>query len=227
MINPFEDQEWAYVGERIRAARGAAGLSVRELARRISVSPSHVSQVERGLASFSVKALYSVASNLGISMDSLFEKAPAQELLDEVLATAEDGPLDESGMVLRRASRPTMKLQSGPRWESLTVKPEDGADFIEVTYPPALGAKPPDDFIRHVGREYGVIIKGSLSAQVGFARAEMAAGDSIAFDSSVPHRFWNQTAGEVVSVWFVWAPVSELDNDFRGAGFASHHHSDS
>jgi transcriptional regulator with XRE-family HTH domain len=141
------DNEWSTVGERIRLARESAGISVRELARRIDVSASHVSQVERGLASFSVRALYSVVNILGISMDSLFEEAttdvPIAALQDEVIATSHDGPLDEAGIVLRRGSRPAMQLQSGPRWERLTVKPEVGAEFIEVIYQPAPGAAPP------------------------------------------------------------------------------------
>ena len=76
-IPPPDDtqSEWTIVGERIRIARESSGISVRELARRIGVSPSHVSNVERGLASFSVRALYSVVSHLDISMDSLFEDA--------------------------------------------------------------------------------------------------------------------------------------------------------
>jgi len=226
-----DDTEWANVGERIRAARDTAGISVRELARRIEVSASHVSQVERGLASFSVKALYNVVSILGISMDSLFEQSSVGDsrpaMADEVLATAHDGPLDDAGIVLRRASRPTMQLQSGPRWERLTAKPEVGAEFIEVIYAPAPGATPPEDFIRHVGREYGIIIKGSLSVQVGFGRAEMTPGDSIAFDSSIPHRFWNQTADEVIAVWFVLDSVADSEKNFPGADSASHHHSNS
>lgn len=231
MSSHNEDTEWSNVGERIRTARDIAGISVRELARRIDVSASHVSQVERGLASFSVKALYNVVSILGISMDSLFEEVSVGDvrpiIADEVIATAQDGPLDEAGIVLRRGSRPTMQLQSGPRWERLTAKPEVGAEFIEVIYAPAPGATPPEDFIRHVGREYGVIIQGSLSVQVGFGRAEMTAGDSIAFDSSIPHRFWNQTADEVIAVWFVWDAVADSDKDFPGADSASHHHSNS
>jgi len=67
-------REWAVVGDRIRVAREAAGITVRELARRVDVSASHVSQVERGLASFSVRSLYNVVSILGVSMDSLFEE---------------------------------------------------------------------------------------------------------------------------------------------------------
>ncbi|MEL0256038.1 MAG: helix-turn-helix transcriptional regulator, partial [Pontimonas sp.] len=150
------ENEWATVGERIRLARESAGISVRELARRIDVSASHVSQVERGLASFSVRALYSVVNILGISMDSLFEESVLEvaspSLHDEVIATSQDGPLDEAGIVLRRGSRPAMQLQSGPRWERLTAKPEVGAEFIEVIYKPALWAAPAEDLSRQTGR---------------------------------------------------------------------------
>ena len=223
------ENEWATVGERIRLVRESSGISVRELARRIDVSASHVSQVERGLASFSVRALYSVVNILGISMDSLFEEATVPiatpTLEDEVIATSQDGPLDEAGIVLRRGSRPAMQLQSGPRWERLTAKPEVGAEFIEVIYKPAPGAAPPEDFIRHPGREYGIITKGTLSVQVGFGRAEMSAGDSVAFDSSIPHRFWNETADEVIAVWFVLdAAASDQEAEFPTADSASHHH---
>ncbi|MGB1101928.1 MAG: cupin domain-containing protein, partial [Pontimonas sp.] len=174
--------------------------------------------------------LYSVVNILGISMDSLFEESVLEvaspSLHDEVIATSQDGPLDEAGIVLRRGSRPAMQLQSGPRWERLTAKPEVGAEFIEVIYKPALGAAPPEDFIRHPGREYGIITKGTLSVQVGFGRAEMSAGDSIAFDSSIPHRFWNETGEEVVAVWFVLdAAAGDQEPEFPTADAASHHHS--
>jgi transcriptional regulator with XRE-family HTH domain len=210
--------EWTTAGERIRLAREARSMSVRELARRIGVSASHVSQVERGLASFSVKALYSVVSQLGISMDSLFEEVldDTTEALpiDEVIATSEETPLDQAGIVLRGSSRPTINLRSGPRWERLTAKPEVGAEFIEVIYKADPGAEPLADFIRHVGREYGIIISGSLNVQVGFGVAEMHPGDSIAFDSSIPHRFWNSRPTPVVAVWFIRdSPDSDAPTD--------------
>jgi len=210
------ESEWSTAGERIRMARESAGMSVRELSRRIGVSASHVSQVERGLASFSVRTLYNVVSALGISMDSLFGEvlavdADLGELSDEPTATASDTPLDQAGIVLRGASRPTISLHSGPRWERLTAKPEVGTEFIEVIYDAAPGSEPPIDFIRHSGREYGIIISGSLNAQVGFAVAEMHTGDSIAFDSSTPHRFWNSGSVPVVAVWFVLDAVRGQD----------------
>lgn len=200
-------EEWTLVGERIRAAREAKGMSVRELARRIDVSASHVSQVERGLASFSVRALYTVAGVLGISMDSLFE--PVGNVEQPPSAVHEDGraltgsSLDDAGIVQRADDRPTITLASGPRWERLTARPESMCEFIEVIYQPAENDAPPTDFVRHEGREYGVVTRGSLNVQVGFDSAVLGEGDSIALDCNIPHRFWNSTDEEVRAIWFV------------------------
>ena len=89
------------------------------------------------------------------------------------------------------------------RWERLTPKPETAAEFIEVVYPPNPGVAPPDDFIRHSSREYGIVTKGALTVQVAFDRTVLHTGDSIAFDSMIPHRFWNDTADEVRAIWFI------------------------
>lgn len=225
------DNEWATVGERIRLARESRGMSVRELSRRVDVSASHVSQVERGLASFSVRALYTVVSELGISMDSLFEEAaeagsePPFPEDDTVVARSKDTSLEEAGIVLRHTDRPTISLSSGPRWERLTAKPEKNAEFIDVIYDPAPGAAPPADFVRHDGREYGVIIRGRLNVQVGFGTAVLEVGDSISFDSSIPHRFWNSSEDEVHAIWFVLDRQDDaMRQEFSSVGSANHLH---
>jgi transcriptional regulator with XRE-family HTH domain len=191
-------EDWTDIGGRIREARVAAGVSVRELARRLSVSPSHISQVERGLGSFSVSALYSVASQLSISLDSLFETPPrtAGHPVHDGPPTALDGT-----MVLRAADRPAIKLKSGPRWERLTVEPEPDAEFLEVIYEPAVAGADPE-FSRHEGVEYGVVISGVLSVQVGFDSTVLYPGDSIRLDSGLPHRYWNEGSGPVRAIWF-------------------------
>lgn len=196
------------VGERIRGARLAANLSVRELARQIDVASSHVSQVERGLASFSVAALYKVVRILGISMDSLFEDPPAGDgenssMPDAESTSATQESLDDSAVVLRADSRHVIPLSGGRRWERLTPKPEAGVEFIEVVYEPSTGQPTQSDFVQHAGREFGVVIKGSLTVEVGFERMVLHVGDSIAFDSHRPHRFWNATSEEVRTLWFI------------------------
>ena len=121
--------DWERVGVRIRDARTKAKMSVRELARRIDVSSSHVSQVERGLASFSVRAHYNVVSILGISMDSLFEESPVDAHADTVAGQL-PVELDTAGLVLRAKERPVIPIGGGTRWERLTPRAEAGAVFI-------------------------------------------------------------------------------------------------
>src|SRR5436853_5033068 len=63
------------LGERLRRERDRLGLSLRELARRLDVSPSLVSQIETGKIQPSVRTLYAIVSELGVSLDDLFSPA--------------------------------------------------------------------------------------------------------------------------------------------------------
>ena len=59
------------MGERLRSARQARGLSLRVLADRLGVSPSLISQIETGRANPSVSTLYAIADELDVSLDEL------------------------------------------------------------------------------------------------------------------------------------------------------------
>src|SRR5437773_4960436 len=59
------------LGPRLRLVRASRRLSVRELARRVGCSASLISQIERGVSVPSVGVLYSLATELGSSLDYL------------------------------------------------------------------------------------------------------------------------------------------------------------
>src|SRR5439155_12713598 len=59
------------LGPRLRQVRASRQLSVRELARRVGCSASLISQIERGVSVPSVGVLYSLATELGSSLDYL------------------------------------------------------------------------------------------------------------------------------------------------------------
>ncbi|WEK12279.1 MAG: cupin domain-containing protein [Candidatus Microbacterium phytovorans] len=196
---------WNTVGERVRELRATRGLTVRELARRIGVSASHVSQVERGIGSFSVPALYAVAAELDVQMHEILDpKTPLSRApVTASVPAAVDAPgdLESSGIVQRADRHPSIKLSSGPRWSRLTARGEVDAEFLEVIYAP--GTEAPAEHIVHEGREYGVIISGTLSVEVQGEATTLVPGDSIVFDSAIPHRFWNEGDVEVRAIWFV------------------------
>jgi transcriptional regulator with XRE-family HTH domain len=200
------------LGPRLRQVREQRGLSARELARRIQCSPSLISQIERGLSAPSVGMLYALATELRTSLDFLFSAAvPAAGLMvtahgDGHVQAAGNGaaPLPAGhGMVQRAGARRTIDLASGVRWERLTPGPDERVDFLEVIYEPSGHSTDARRPLRHDGREYGLITGGILQASVGFDTFELRPGDSIAFDSAVPHLYWNATAENVHAVWAV------------------------
>jgi mannose-6-phosphate isomerase-like protein (cupin superfamily) len=46
-------------------------------------------------------------------------------------------------------------------------------------------------------------MSGTLGIQIGFQEYELAPGDSIAFDSTIPHRLFNTGDVPVQAIWFV------------------------
>ena len=68
----IELSEYSQIGPRLRARRERVGLSLRELARRIGVSASLISQIERDKVNPSVSTLYALVRELGLSMGDLF-----------------------------------------------------------------------------------------------------------------------------------------------------------
>jgi transcriptional regulator with XRE-family HTH domain len=186
------------LGPRLRLVRERRGLSVRELARRVSCSASLISQIERGLSAPSVGVLYSLATELDASLDYLFGVRPAGRS-PETGRDQADGPCP----VQRADSRRVIDLASGVRWERLTRAADDRVDFLEVIYQPGGHSTDSRQPLRHDGHEYGLIISGRLRARVGFDSYELGPGDSVAFDSAIPHEYWNTSAARVHAVWVV------------------------
>ena len=62
------------LGLKLRNEREAHGISVRSFARTLGVSPSLVSQIERGLVMPSVGTLYGMCSELSLTLDHLFDQ---------------------------------------------------------------------------------------------------------------------------------------------------------
>ena len=110
------------------------------------------------------------------------------------------------GIVQRAGTRRTIDLASGVRWERLTPGPDERVDFLEVIYEPSGHSTDARRPLRHDGREYGLITRGTLHASVGFDTFELGPGDSIAFDSAVPHLYWNATTADAHAIWAVVHP---------------------
>jgi transcriptional regulator with XRE-family HTH domain len=202
------------VGARLRAQRERSGVGLRELARRLGVSPSAISQIETGRSRPSVSTLYAIVSELGMSLDELFsgsssgqrERAPVGEragATEEQARSAETASPSAEQYVQRAESRRALELETGVRWERLTRHADRFADFLYVIYDIGGSSNQGDRFIRHSGREYGLVLSGKLEVTVGFDTHVLGPGDSISFDSTMPHCLRNVGNEPVHGVWFV------------------------
>jgi transcriptional regulator with XRE-family HTH domain len=183
-------------------------VSLRELSRRLEISPSALSQIETGKSRPSVGTLYAIVSELGMSLDELFAAASgrslgATEAAPPKMKAAEDRRPAAAPQVQTRDSRSAIQLESGVRWERLTANADADADFLWVVYEPGGSSSQGDEFIRHSGREYGLILSGTLEVTVGFETHELGPGDSISFESTTPHRLRNVGSEPVEGVWMV------------------------
>jgi transcriptional regulator with XRE-family HTH domain len=191
------------LGPRLRQAREERRLSARELARRIGCSASLISQIERGVSVPSVGVLYSLATELGSSLDHLLFGSDQAQRADQHPPTAAPSAPDPPGVVQRANGRKIIDLASGVRWERLTPGTDAMTDFLAVVYSPGGHSTDERRPLRHDGREYGLVISGTLQANVGFESYELGPGDSIAFDSSTPHEYLNKTGEPVHAIWVV------------------------
>jgi transcriptional regulator with XRE-family HTH domain len=204
------------VGARLRAQREQSGIGLRELARRLGISPSAISQIETGRSRPSVSTLYAIVSELGMSLDELFggsgagprEGAPGDggraEAIERTTSPSEAPEATaDCPLVQRAGSRKTLELETGVHWERLTRHADRFADFLHVVYDIDGSSSQGDRFIRHTGREYGLVLSGTLEVTVGFDTFELGPGDSISFDSTLPHRLRNVGNEPARGVWFV------------------------
>ena len=200
------------MGERIRAARQRAGLTLRQLASATGVSASLLSQIENSRARPSVTTLYGLVNALGLSLDELVAPVPEQAPpsvsnlldMDARLATldASGGPVTQQ--VRHAGKRPVLEFESGVTWEQLTNSVTPFVDHLLVTYPPNSSSSASSKLYTHFGFEHVYMIRGAIELQLEFDTCSLNAGDSIAFDCSRPHMFRNNSDTEpAVGVWFI------------------------
>lgn len=177
------------LGARVRSLRNQAGLTVRAFAARADLSPSLISQIERGRATPSVATLFSIATSLGLSIADLFadQAAPASPRV---------GPVE------RHEAREAITLDGGVLWGRLASSVQE-VDFVYLTYPVGAASCPEDALVRHGGHEFGYVTRGTLGVQIGFDEHVVRTGDSISFDSMTPHRLWTIGDEPMHAIWIV------------------------
>jgi transcriptional regulator with XRE-family HTH domain len=172
------------IGEQVRAGRIAAGLSQAELARRIGVTPSALSQVERGRHGLSGETLTRLWATLGIPFGPV--------------ASAASPPY----RLARRGARQPVTPAPGVSGETVLEAPS-GLGMHELTFPAASSGRRPFETKQP---ELVVVLEGALELQLGQETHTLQQSDAILLTTQ-PVTGWRNPAREPARVlWLVLRP---------------------
>lgn len=175
------------IGQRIRRLRKSRHISLRELSRMAALSPSFLSQLERGLTNASIPSLLRITAALGVSTGHLLaEESP--ELRPE-----------------RRADR--RPLTSGDYLEYLlTHRP---SAYFEV-YLGVIGPGScnwPENVTHGDSEEFCYVISGTVHLYIGDSVYTLGPGDSMEYYTSMPHHAENRGSETVELLWVMGPPT--------------------
>lgn len=194
------------LGARLREAREARNMSLRELARRLGLSPSLISQVETGKSQPSISTLFAIVGELEVPVNEVIWEADAADSESSRPSTRSREATNTAhphSPMQRADERPSIHIDSGVSWQRLTARPDHNVDFLLLRYEPGGESTAPESLMRHNGTEYGYVLSGRLRVTLGFESYELGRGDSISFDCTEPHRLAAVGNQAVEAVWFV------------------------
>lgn len=178
------------VGEKVKAFRTARRMSLRTLGEVTGTTASFLSQLERGLSGVNTSTLMRIASALGINLADLF---------------SETSP--PVGQVLRKSQRPALPPAEGYRKMMLSRRPIRDMEVYIGEFDPG-GSTGDQPYSHGDSQELFFVIRGEVELTLGEERHVLAAGDSIEYPSSVPHKTVNIGTETAEVIWVIAPPTS-------------------
>ena len=165
------------VGEKIKALREQKGFSLKDVADQTGFSTALISQMENHLISPSLGTLIKLAKALDVKVGDFFG-----ETHEEPFAIVRK---DERKTVSRFASKEGVKYGYGYESLGFEKKNRHMEPFIVTLEPATIKTSKTST---HEGEEFIYVLEGDMEVIFGNHRDVLYPGDSIYYDSTIPHR---------------------------------------
>lgn len=193
-----------HIGSLIRARRRALGLTQAELARRVEKSTSYISTLESGNTAPSLTALRHIAAALDTVVGFFFEEQQGGGVRGEPRPPIHNAAAPR---VVRPATRKVLTdpARGAVRWELLSPDLQRQMEVVQITVAPGatIGES---EWLTHAGEECGIVLEGALDVEFEDETYALAAGDSIYFPSTRPHRLRNRGDAPTTAIWIITPP---------------------
>lgn len=181
------------LGRHVRELRQTQGRTLASLAEQIEISPSALSQIERGKSEPSLGTLWRLGQALKASLFDFFSSG------------------DAADVEITRAGERTLVEFERFRYEAIAVSPRRTIDLFLLRLEPGDGAV--REVVGHAGEEAGLVLEGELDVLVAGVAHRLGPGDGIWFLSTQPHTFVPAGDGPSVSVWADTIPEAGGEGD--------------
>lgn len=180
------------LGRRIRRLRLERSLTLEEVATRSGCSVGSLSQIERGIGNPSFATLVKISHALDISVARLLEAAGRH---DPVVRLEDRRRLEGSQAV----------VENGTTYELLTPNLDGALEVLYLEIPP--GASTESTPFSHRGEEVGYILEGIHEVHLDGVVHVLREGDTISYNSALPHWYRNPGPVKVRAIWIITPPT--------------------
>lgn len=172
---PTHEQPLQLIAMRIRDLRDIIGLSTQEVAEKTGIDPAEYEAYETGTRDFSFSHLFNIAEALGVDISDLL--------------TGESPKLQ--GYVLTRAGQ-GLEFHRRRQYQyhhlAYNFRDKLAEPFIVTVRQDEPGAA--KQAHSHEGQEFDYVLEGTLKIELGGSDLYLQPGDSIYYDSSLPHAMY-------------------------------------
>jgi transcriptional regulator with XRE-family HTH domain len=187
ILSTTADKTAERVGRAVKARREELKLTLRALAAKSGISPSMISDIERGAKSPTISTLAQLSAALGVSVSALLE-AREPERIRVVRASATQTLTDPATGAKRQSFGPAV--------------PGSKVEFLRYLVPPRVTAGP---FAAHVSGtiEHLHVGAGAVRVVVGDEAVKLETGDSCSCFADASHFFDNADGDAEALIYLV------------------------
>lgn len=160
------------IGERIKGLREAIELTTAQIAYKLEVEENDYIKFENGEEDISISFLQRIEREFNVDMATLmFGEEPRMS----------------SYFVTRKNKGVSVERVSAYKYQSLTAGFSNNVSEVFIV---TVEPKPENnDYFKniHAGQEFNMVLEGSMSININGKEIILEEGDSIYFDSSLPH----------------------------------------
>lgn len=172
------------MGNKVKSLRKQKKLSILQLSEQANVSTGLISQIERGLVVPSVVSIWRIAQALDTNISYFF-----------------DDEKKKDRVIIRKDDHKKIIMNKGNGIYQLLSPDNDHhlIDFVKITL--KGGELYEKESLTHEGEECGFVLSGTLTVQLNGEDYVLYEGDSIYFNSNLPHKYLNFDKEDCVSIW--------------------------